>query len=149
MQSQIPEIKKWTNLLSPPLRTNVQILIPPPDSISSKVEVILAPFIQDMRLNNTTYLIIVRGTIVIWISFCYTEAGFFKGINKGSVIFLHLLKALKEIYQVVRPVAFYHRNTSEPRKKEILQDLKLPLNSPLKKLTCVVSTVSLGKLVRL
>ena len=36
LQSQMPEIKKWTNLLSPPLRTNVQILIPPPVSISSK-----------------------------------------------------------------------------------------------------------------
>ena len=44
----------------------------------------------------------------------------------------------------VREVAFYHRNTSERRKEEVLKDLKLPLNSPDKKLLVVVATVSLG-----
>ena len=43
-------------------------------------------------------------------------------------------------------MAFYHRNTSEKRKEEILADLKLPLNCPGKKLLAVVATVSLGKL---
>ena len=43
-----------------------------------------------------------------------------------------------------RLIAFYHRNTSEERKEEILQDLKLPLNCNEKKLRCVVATVSLG-----
>ena len=62
LQSQIPEISKWKNLLGPPLRENVLVLVPPPDIISSKMEVILAPFIKDMKTNKTTYLIIVRGT---------------------------------------------------------------------------------------
>ena len=100
LQSQIPEIKKWTNLLSPPLRTNVQILIPPPDSISSKVEVILAPFIQDMRLNNTTYLIIVRGTIVVWISFCYAEAVFCKVSTRVQWYFYTCWKPLRRFIKL-------------------------------------------------
>ena len=41
-------------------------------------------------------------------------------------------------------MAFYHRNSSEARKKEILEDLQLPLGSTEKKLLCVVATVSLG-----
>ena len=45
----------------------------------------------------------------------------------------------------VREVAFYHRNSSDGRKEEILHDLKLPLNHPDKKLKVVVATVSLGK----
>ena len=43
-----------------------------------------------------------------------------------------------------RQVAFYHRNTSDQRKAEILSDLKLPLDSPVKNLLAVVATVSLG-----
>ena len=42
-------------------------------------------------------------------------------------------------------VGFYHRNTSQQRKEEILGDLKLPINSPSKQLQCVIATVSLGK----
>ena len=68
----------------------------------------------------------------------------FLGINKGSSIFLHLLKHLSVSEEDVREVAFYHRNTSERRKEEVLKDLKLPLNSPDKKLLVVVATVSLG-----
>ena len=41
-------------------------------------------------------------------------------------------------------MAFFHRNTSESRKGEILEDLKLPLDSPNKQLLAVVATVSLG-----
>ena len=48
---------------------------------------------------------------------------------------------------VIRRVAFFHRNSSENRKKEILNDLQLPLGSQDKKLICVVATVSLGKII--
>ena len=67
------------------------------------------------------------------------------GINKGSSIYLHLLRKLGDSDGGDRRVAFYHRNTSEKRKEEILRDLKLPLMSPDKKLLAVVATISLGK----
>ena len=66
------------------------------------------------------------------------------GINKGSSIFLYLLKKLGDSREGNRQVAFYHRNTSQSRKSEILDDLKLPLDSPNKQLLVVVATVSLG-----
>ena len=66
------------------------------------------------------------------------------GINKGSAIYLHVLHELSSPSQRTREVAFYHRNTSEPRKKEILEDLQLPLGSEDKLIKCVVATVSLG-----
>ena len=69
----------------------------------------------------------------------------FEGINKGSQIFLHLLKSLKDLDHGDRVVGFYHRNSSESRKSQILDDLKKPLFSKDKKLLCVVATVSLGK----
>jgi hypothetical protein len=68
------------------------------------------------------------------------------GINKGSAIFLHLLKELSEFDSTTRRVAFFHRNSSDVRKQEILKDLQLPLGSQEKKLICVVATVSLGKI---
>ena len=68
----------------------------------------------------------------------------FAGINKGSAIFLHLLKELSREPETCREVAFYHRNTSDDRKQAILADLQLPLGSEKKKLLCVVATVSLG-----
>ena len=46
--------------------------------------------------------------------------------------------------QTFRNVAFFHCNTSTPRKEEILQDLKLPHFSSDKKLQCVIATISLG-----
>ena len=67
------------------------------------------------------------------------------GINKGTAVYLNILKALLDPSKESRPVGFYHRNTSDDRKEEILNDLKLPLNSVDKKLQCVVATVSLGK----
>ena len=70
---------------------------------------------------------------------------FIIGINKGTAVYLYILKALMDRDDVSRPVGFYHRNTSEDRKEEILKDLKLPLISLDKKLQCVVATVSLGK----
>ena len=69
----------------------------------------------------------------------------FTGINKGCSVFLYCLKHLSFPGQSHREVAFYHRNTSETRKMQILRDLKLPLNSPEKQLNVVVATVSLGK----
>lgn len=65
----------------------------------------------------------------------------FAGINKGSLIFLHILKELAENE---RRIAFFHRNSSDARKEAILEDLQLPLGSENKKLVCVVATVSLG-----
>ena len=70
------------------------------------------------------------------------------GINKGSYVFLHLVRRLEETVEGERCVAFYHRNTSDLRKEEILNDLQLPLSSPNKKLLAVVVTVSLGKKVK-
>ena len=90
------------------------------------MEVLLEPVIQDMRTNNTHYLIIVRG------------------INKGTKVYLHVLKSLQDISGDHRKVGFYHRNTTESRKRDILDDLKLPLGSRGKRLLCVVATVSLG-----
>ena len=68
------------------------------------------------------------------------------GINKGAEIFLHLLKQLVQPEDSSRKVAFFHRNSSDDRKKAILEDLQLPLGSKNKKLICVVATVSLGKM---
>ena len=70
---------------------------------------------------------------------------FHLGINKGSAVFLHLLRELSQLDGVRRRVAFFHRNTSDRRKEEILKDLQLPLHSEKKQLLCVVATVSLGK----
>ena len=59
-------------------------------------------------------------------------------------MYLHLLRYLNPTVDGERRVAFYHRNTSENRKQEILNDLKLPLACEEKKLLAVVATVSLG-----
>ena len=59
-------------------------------------------------------------------------------------MYLHLLRHLNPAVDGERRVAFYHRNTSEKRKQEILNDLKLPLACEEKKLLAVVATVSLG-----
>ena len=128
LQSELPEVKQWINVLNPPLRNNVLLVVPPPSLLSSRLEDLLAPFIDDIVKNGKTYLVIVRS------------------INKGSEVFLHILRSLISLNHFNRPVAFYHRNTSEERKVAILNDLKLSLNSPDKVLRCVVATVSLGKL---
>ena len=122
--SQIPEVRKWKHLISPPIRDNVLLVIPPPEMLSSNLSILLTPFINDMIQNKVTYLVLVRG------------------INKGSAVFLHILKQLT--HESVRSVAFFHRNTTEERKAEVLEDLQLPLNNLEKKYRCVVATVSLG-----
>ena len=66
------------------------------------------------------------------------------GINKGSQVFLHLLKELSVAGSSKRRIAYFHRNTSDGRKKQILEDLQLPLGSEDKELICVVATISLG-----
>ena len=66
------------------------------------------------------------------------------GINRGTSVYLHILRMLDRQSQECRSVGFYHRNTSQTRKDEILFDLKLPLKSLSKKLKCVIATVSLG-----
>ena len=58
LQNQLPEISNWTNLLSLPTRENVVMIVPPPEELSSKVEVLLEPFIKDMKSNSTVYLIL-------------------------------------------------------------------------------------------
>ena len=77
----------------------------------------------------------------------YAEEIVLEVINKGCSIFLHLLKQLGASSDGSRKVAFFHRNTSERRKSEILKDLKLPLDSPNKRFLAVVATVSLGEIV--
>ena len=93
------------------------------------------------------HLSLIKNLVLLYISthvatICQSN---FSGINKGSAIFLHLLQKLaKTGTSETRRVAFYHRNTSEDRKKEILADLQLPMGSEKKTLLCVVATVSLG-----
>ena len=60
LKSQFPEISNWQNLLTPPLRGNVTIVVPPPEIVSKRLEVSLEPFIADIKSGNV-YLIIVRG----------------------------------------------------------------------------------------
>ena len=61
LQNQFPEIHNWRNLLSSPLRENVVVVVPPPEMISSKLEIMLAPFVKDMVDNGRVYLVLVRG----------------------------------------------------------------------------------------
>ena len=61
LQSQLPELVTWKNILHPPLRLNVTMIVPATELVSSKVEITLAPFIRDMNENKRIYLIIVRG----------------------------------------------------------------------------------------
>ena len=127
MKFQFPEVKKWKNILNNPLRSNVSIIVPPPNIVNSKIEITLEPFIKRIKENDETYLILVRG------------------INKGSLIYLHLLKEFEDFFSEQRKIVFYHSNSSELRQKEILTDLQKPLGDPDKHIKCVVSTISLGK----
>ena len=60
--SQMPEITNWRTILNSPMRDNVTFLIPPPMVLPTNIEFLLAPHIEEMKLNGKTYLIIVRGT---------------------------------------------------------------------------------------
>ena len=148
LESQLPEISKWRYLLNPPLRKNVVTIVPPPEALSNKVEVLLEPFIHDMKEHQTTYLILVRGNFFIQSLDFFLQFMFpLKGINKGTRVYLHLLKVLNDPNKEHRQIAFYHRNTSQGRKQEILTDLKLPLGRNEKKILCVIATVSLGMIL--
>ena len=65
LTDQFPEVSKWEVILKPPVRKNVTILVPPVDIISPKFETTLAPFIEDMKTENKTYLVLVRGKSVL------------------------------------------------------------------------------------
>ena len=61
LQDQFPEVSRWKMILNLPIRSNVTILVPPPEIISPKFETTLAPFINCMKQKDETYLVLVRG----------------------------------------------------------------------------------------
>ena len=61
LKSQFTEISRWELILNLPVRENVTMLIPPPDTISTNYTKILAPFVLRMHTTDETYLILVRG----------------------------------------------------------------------------------------
>ena len=122
---EFPEISSWKKILDVPYRSNVTIVVPPPSTIPSRYQEVLAPFIRRILDFQEPHLIIARS------------------INSGTEIYFFLLRMLGTTYED-KSVAFYHRHSSEKRKKEILHDLSLPLDSPSKKLKAVVATISLG-----
>ena len=63
LQDQFPEVTKWKTILNLPFRSNVTMLVPPPETVSSKFEETLDPFIKRMKLHKETYLILVRGKL--------------------------------------------------------------------------------------
>ena len=65
LQDQFPEITKWKLLLNLPLRDNVTIVIPPPETIVNDEERLLAPFIWRMQTHDEFYLVLVRGEIKV------------------------------------------------------------------------------------
>ena len=64
---QMPEIRNWKMILNSPLRESISIMVPPPEILSSKFEVLLQPFVPRMKMNGEVYLILVRG---IFITIC-------------------------------------------------------------------------------
>ena len=64
LMEEMPEIKKWRSILNSPFRDNVRILVPPPQTLSPKFEVLLEPFITRMKLMDEVYLILIRGRLV-------------------------------------------------------------------------------------
>ena len=61
LKEQFPEIRKWTTVLHSPMRENVTMVVPPPDVLSPKVEILLDPFIKEIKENRKRFLILVRG----------------------------------------------------------------------------------------
>ena len=61
LMAELPEIKDWKIILNSPIRENSTIVIPPPEIISSKFEVVLSPFIKRMNELGEVYLILIRG----------------------------------------------------------------------------------------
>ena len=64
LQDQFPEVSQWKLVLNLPLRKNVTLLVPPPELVSSSFERTLAPFINSMKQEQKTLLIIVRGNFI-------------------------------------------------------------------------------------
>ena len=64
---QMPEIRNWKMILNSPLRESISIMVPPPEILSAKFEVLLQPFVSRMKMNGEVYLILVRG---IFITIC-------------------------------------------------------------------------------
>ena len=79
LQNQLPEINDWQTIMVPPLRENVTLIVPPPEILSSDINAILDPFINDMKQNNNFYLIIVRGMIILYFEIEVGTSGF---VNK-------------------------------------------------------------------
>ena len=92
---------------------------------NSKYQKLLLPFVKRILHFGEPHLFIVRS------------------INSGTEVYFKLINMLGQ-FTGQRSVAFYHSNTSENRKNDILRDLSLPLNSPNKRLNAVVATISLG-----
>ena len=63
LKEQFPEIRKWTTVLHSPMRENVTMVVPPPDVLSPKVEILLDPFIKEIKENRKRFLILVRGMV--------------------------------------------------------------------------------------
>ena len=61
LQDQFPEVVRWEKILNLPIRKNVTIVVPPPDLISPNFIVTLSPFVEAMKENGLTFLILVRG----------------------------------------------------------------------------------------
>ena len=125
IEDEFPEISTWTKILNVPFRSNVSIIIPPSKCLPSNYRDTLAPFVTRIRDYGESHLFIVRS------------------INSGTEVYFTLIAMLGE-FTNKKSVAFYHSNSSDGRKSEILYDLALPTNSPEKILKAVVSTISLG-----
>ena len=125
LEAEFPEVSSWKKILNIPYRSNITIIVPPSSILSSRYQDQLAPFIKRILDYDEPHLIIVRS------------------INSGTEIYFYLLKMLGST-PAKKTVAFYHRNSSEKRQKEILHDLSLPLDNPNKKLRAIVATISLG-----
>ena len=59
LMNQLPELKNWEVILNSPMRDNVSIIVPSPEKVSSKFEVILEPFVKRMLDIGEVYLILV------------------------------------------------------------------------------------------
>ena len=73
LMDQMPEIKKWKLMLNSLRREKVTVVVPNPEILSAKFEVLLEPFILRMVDFHESYLILVRGTNPIYL---YVYASF-------------------------------------------------------------------------
>ena len=124
-EGEFPEVQKWNKILNVPYRPNISIIIPPTETLPSQYQHLLSPFVKRIIDQQEPHLFIVRS------------------VKSGTEVYFYLLKMLS-MHSTEKIVAFYHSNTSDKRKQEILLDLSLPINCPSKLLKAVVATVSLG-----